>query len=307
MATDAGALRTAEITDAVSVRMVDPTLQKQFANYLEIVGSAQNQQLRHLVLEDRGAGERQLRVSYISEVPVWKSTYRIVFPREANGKATMQGWAVVDNTVGADWDNVQLSLVAGAPQSFIQPLSQPLFTSRQEIPIATVSTTAPQTHEAAEDKKSVQAELTAKLFAPPPVASPQPKMRSNNQALNGRNLQMNQQFISSSQSQTVAVDSAEITDGVVSGLASGSGNGYGPGVGGGIGGGVYRASDAIGEGDVSTNEFDDFFEYALAAPVTIRQNESAMVPILQQDLPAEHVTLWSEKDPTPLRAGHGWP
>jgi len=47
----------------------------------------------------RGAGERQLRVSYISEVPVWKSTYRIVFPRMANGNATMQGWAVVDNTV----------------------------------------------------------------------------------------------------------------------------------------------------------------------------------------------------------------
>ena len=64
-------------------------------------------------------------MSYISEVPVWKSTYRIVFPRVPNGTATMQGWAVVDNTVGADWDNVQLSLVAGAPQSFIQPLSQP--------------------------------------------------------------------------------------------------------------------------------------------------------------------------------------
>jgi hypothetical protein len=83
-----------------------------------------------------------------------------------------------------------------------------------------------------------------------------------------------------------------------------SGNGYMAGsVGGrGVGGGVYRASDAIQEGDVSTNAFDDFFEYALAAPVTIHKNESAMVPILQQDLPAEHVTLWSEKDPTPLRA-----
>jgi hypothetical protein len=41
----------------------------------------------------------------------------------------MQGWAVVDNTVGADWENVQLSLVAGAPQSFIQPLSQPIYTT----------------------------------------------------------------------------------------------------------------------------------------------------------------------------------
>jgi hypothetical protein len=65
---------------------------------------------------------------------------------------------------------------------------------------------------------------------------------------------------------------------------------------------VTAASDAIQEGDISTNAFDDFFEYALAQPVTIHKNESAMVPILQQDLPAEHVTLWSEKSRTPLRA-----
>jgi hypothetical protein len=80
--------------------------------------------------------------------------------------------------------------------------------------------------------------------------------------------------------------------------AEGGGSGGGMG----IAGGVYRPSDAIQQGDVSTNAFDDFFEYALTQPVTIHKNESAMVPILQQDLPADHVTLWSEKDPTPLRA-----
>jgi hypothetical protein len=277
--TDSGALRTAEITDAVSVRMLDASLQKQFASYLEIVGSAQNQQLRHLVLEDRGAGERQLRVSYISEVPVWKSTYRIVFPREANGKATMQGWAVVDNTVGADWDNVQLSLVAGAPQSFIQPLSQPLYTRRPEIPIATVSSAAPQTHEAAEMTNGP----LAVTVGPAPMA--QGEMKAQNP------------------SALAWLSGAEGTaHGVAGGIASGSGNGYGAGVGGGAGGGLYRVSDAIQEGDVSTNAFDDFFEYALAAPVTIHKNESAMVPILQQELPAEHVTLWSERENRPLRA-----
>jgi hypothetical protein len=85
-------------------------------------------------------------------------------------------------------------------------------------------------------------------------------------------------------------------------MAMGSASGIGSGVRGGVGGGVYRASDAIQQGDVSTNAFDDFFEYALAAPVTIHKNESAMVPILQQEFPAEHVTLWSEKERTPLRA-----
>jgi hypothetical protein len=89
----------------------------------------------------------------------------------------------------------------------------------------------------------------------------------------------------------------------VNGVAGGMVAGFGRCVvAGGGGGGVYRTSDAIAEGDVSTNAFDDFFEYALTQPVTIHKNESAMVPILQQELPAEHVTLWSEKEGKPLRA-----
>jgi hypothetical protein len=285
VATDTGALRTAEITDAVSVRMIDPSLQKQFASYLEIVASAQDQQLRHLTLEDRGQGERQLQVSYISEVPVWKSTYRIVFPRDPNGNATVQGWAVVDNTVGVDWNNVQLSLVAGAPQSFIQPLSQPLYTQRPTIPIATAAQNAPITHDAAEFDRL---EMAARLKAPPPGLPPasQSVMVTGNSPM-------------AIQTQDMP-GAGMVRNGANVGV--GYGNGYGPGYGGNSGGGVYRASDVMQAGDVSTNAFDDFFEYALTQPVTIHKNESAMVPILQQDLPTTHITVWSDTHPTPLRA-----
>jgi hypothetical protein len=285
VATDTGALRTAEITDAVSVRMIDPSLQKQFASYLEIVASAQDQQLRHLTLEDRGQGERQLQVSYISEVPVWKSTYRIVFPRDPNGNATVQGWAVVDNTVGVDWNNVQLSLVAGAPQSFIQPLSQPLYTQRPTIPIATAAQNAPITHDAAEFDRL---EMAARLKAPPPGLPPasQSVMVTGNSPM-------------AIQTQDMP-GAGMVRNGANVGV--GYGNGYGPGYGGNSGGGVYRASDVMQAGDVSTNAFDYFFEYALTQPVTIHKNESAMVPILQQDLPTTHITVWSDTHPTPLRA-----
>ena len=259
--TDAGALRTAELTDSVSVRMLDPALEKQFAEYLEIIASAQNQQERHLTLDALGQGQRQIEVSYISAVPVWKSTYRMVFPREANGNAIVQGWAVVDNTVGADWDNVQLSLVAGAPQSFIQPLSQPIYTHRPEVPIAVAQQTMPETHEATQSVP-VQSEMMKNALTPPP-----------------------------------------------SSMASGAmGAIFGAGVGGNRGGGfysagkVFRASDALQAGDVSTSGFDDYFEYALTQPVTIHKNESAMVPILEENFPVEHVTLWSDKNATPLRA-----
>jgi hypothetical protein len=286
--TDTGALRTAELTDAVSVRMVEPSLQKQFASYLEIIASAQDQQLRHLTLEDRGQGERELQVSYISEVPVWKSTYRIVFPRDPKGNATVQGWAVVDNTVGVDWNNVQLSLVAGAPQSFIQPLSQPLYTQRPTIPIATAAQNAPITHEATETV-TVQSEMMNNQLAA--------------QARSQRNMQMVTPRAAPSASFGVAGMGENSGGGIIAnGANAGSGGGMGSGYGSGYGGGVYRASDAIQAGDVSTNAFDDFFEYALTQPVTIHKNESAMVPILQQELPATHVTVWSDSHPTPLRA-----
>jgi hypothetical protein len=283
-----GAARVIELTPALSVRPLDANLQGQLDRYLEMLSTTHANGLRHLTLDALGVGQRELRVSYISEVPVWKSTYRIVFPRTPNGSATMQGWAVVDNTVGADWDNVLLSLVAGAPQSFIQPLSQPIYTRRVEIPIATEEQLTPQTHEAAEMRQDVAEEQLEAANEAKAVPHSMPMMARKKTS----------------------------TGGV--GLGAGFGSGYGGNVAGELMSngantvampsaplpmsGVDRASDAYKEGDVSTNTFDDFFEYALTQPVTIHKNESAMVPILQQALPAEHVTLWSEKEPTPLRA-----
>src|SRR5207302_5152123 len=88
-------------------------------------------------------------VSYISEVPVWKSTYRILLPDKPGEKPLVQGWAIVDNTIGEDWKDVRLSLVAGAPQSFIQQISQPYYVHRPVVALPQSVTLTPQTHEAA--------------------------------------------------------------------------------------------------------------------------------------------------------------
>jgi hypothetical protein len=283
-----GAVRVIELTPTLSVRPLDANLQGQLDRYLELLSSTHSTGLRHLTLDALGQGQRELRVSYISEVPVWKSTYRMVFPRTPNGNAIVQGWAVVDNTVGADWDNVQLSLVAGAPQSFIQPLSQPLYTRRPEIPISTEAQLTPQTHEAAEMKQDKAVAVQSEMV---PMDTAQITGREYDR------IEMSAKLAVPSRA-SAAMASA----GGGMGTGSAHGSGIGAGFGGNIGGGLYRPTDAIQAGDVSTNAFDDFFEYALTQPVTIHKNESAMVPILQQELPAEHVTLWSEREPMPLRA-----
>ena len=355
-----GAARVIELTPALSVRPLDANLQGQLDRYLELLSTTHANGLRHLTLDALGVGQRQLRVSYISEVPIWKSTYRIVFPRTPNGTATMQGWAVVDNTVGADWDNVQLSLVAGAPQSFIQPLSQPIYTRRVEIPIATEVQLTPQTHEAAEatgpgeitgivtdasgavipnasviatsiatgvtsNTRTVRTGLYDFASLPPGLYSLRVSaigfksfVISGVRVGAGSATRQDARLSIGTETETVNVVadaltpqadsnvlSTLITSEEISSIAPENRNFANVariGSGGSLGSGVNRASDAFQEGDVTTNAFDEFFEYALTQPVTIHKNESAMVPILQQVLPAEHVTLWSEKEPAPLRA-----
>ena len=47
--------------------------------------------------------------------------------------------------------------------------------------------------------------------------------------------------------------------------------------------------------DAATRALGDLFEYRLAQPVTIRKNESAMLPFLQQKIEARKLLIWSQR------------
>jgi len=79
--------------------------------------------------------------------PVWKSSYRLIFNQQ--NEPTLEGWAIVDNTVGEDWKDIELSLVAGAPQSFVEELSKPTYARRPVVGLPETAMLQPQTHEAA--------------------------------------------------------------------------------------------------------------------------------------------------------------
>jgi hypothetical protein len=147
LVTDAGDIHMVELTPGVAVRMLDTDVSEEVARYLAIVGSARDRDVRRLTMTSTGTGERDLFVSYVSEVPVWKSTYRLVLGRADDAAPLLQGWAIVDNTIGEDWTNVQLSLVAGAPQAFIQQISRPYYVQRPVVPLPERVLTSPQTHE----------------------------------------------------------------------------------------------------------------------------------------------------------------
>src|ERR1700675_141749 len=146
--TDGGEVRSVDLNSSTSVKIAEKDLQVEVGRYLGLLASSRDQDVRRMEISTTGNGERSLYVSYISEVPIWKTTYRIVLPSKADKKPLLQGWAIVDNTVGEDWEGVELSLVAGAPHSFIQQLSEPFYGRRPVVPLPESVQLSPQTHAA---------------------------------------------------------------------------------------------------------------------------------------------------------------
>lgn len=144
LVTETGEMRSFALTPSVRVRLAERDLRQEVGRYLDVLGSTREQDVRNMVISTSGAGDRRLFVSYVSEVPIWKSSYRLVVPK--TGRPLLQGWAIVDNTIGEDWRNVELSLVAGAPQSFIQQISQPYYGHRPVVPLPRNVSREPQTH-----------------------------------------------------------------------------------------------------------------------------------------------------------------
>src|SRR5436309_1939172 len=78
LVSDIADLRSFEVGQATSIRIADPDLTDEVRHHLNLIGSAKAMDLRRMTVSATGDGERQVFVSYITEVPVWKSTYRIL-------------------------------------------------------------------------------------------------------------------------------------------------------------------------------------------------------------------------------------
>ncbi|HEY3237624.1 MAG TPA: DUF4139 domain-containing protein [Polyangiaceae bacterium] len=77
-------------------------------------------------------GERHdLTIGYLAETPVWRPSYRVVV--HADGTADLQVWGIVQNLSGEDWNDVALSLVAGAPLAFQSTLGTPVVPERPVV------------------------------------------------------------------------------------------------------------------------------------------------------------------------------
>lgn len=138
---DSGELRTVDLPASATVRFADAGLQRQFADFLQLLLRSRSTEKRTLTLESTDAKARDLVVSYMAPFPAWKTSYRLIF--EDAAQAHLEGWAIVDNTSGDDWTGVGLALVSGRPVSFISPLYEPRHIARPTAQVAEDRVVAP--------------------------------------------------------------------------------------------------------------------------------------------------------------------
>jgi len=125
--TDNG-LQQLELTRIQGTRLVNPKVNDELRQALAVLATAHDVDKKSVTLNFEGQGQRKVRVAYLLETPVWKTSYRLVLAEE---KAPfLQGWAIVENATERDWRDIQLTLVSGRPISFRMDLYTPLYISR---------------------------------------------------------------------------------------------------------------------------------------------------------------------------------
>src|SRR5260370_10023506 len=90
---------------------------------LDTLAQSHDAQKKAVSLNFTGEGKREVRVGYVVENPIWKTSYRLVLDK--NGNPFLQGWAVVGNPTGDDSNGVDMALSSGRPLSCQIDPSQP--------------------------------------------------------------------------------------------------------------------------------------------------------------------------------------
>lgn len=118
--TDRQGIVNVDLLETRGLHVLDEGVRKGLDRMLEILAKTRYADRKTVTLRAVGEGRRTLRVGYIIPTPIWKTSYRLLL--EAERPPLLQGWAIVENRTDEDWKNVQLTMVAGSPLSFVLDL-----------------------------------------------------------------------------------------------------------------------------------------------------------------------------------------
>lgn len=137
-------IRAIELDSISSLSLDDPQLQEELTKALAALTQARDQDKKAVTINFTGQGDRRVRIGYVVETPIWKTSYRLILEEKVS---KLQGWAIVENQTESDWNNVQLSLVSGRPISFAMDLYQPLYVMRPTVVQELYASLRPQVYD----------------------------------------------------------------------------------------------------------------------------------------------------------------
>ena len=247
--TDAG-LRSVALDKVSAIKLVNEKLNSELRGALALLASSHDMDKKTVTINFVGQGKREVRLGYIQETPIWKTSYRLVLDDE---KAPfLQGWAIVENTTEEDWNGVGLSLVSGRPISFVMDLYQPLYIPRPVEELELYASLRPQTYDQDLARKDKEFRKLAQAG------------KSESKALaDGMALVREQAAMAAPPMKRAKA--AEAKWNLQQGAQS-----------------VAKAQD-VGEA----------FQYAIATPVSLPRQQSAMLQIVNADVKGEKVSIYN--------------
>ena len=257
-------IRPVPLDDVQGLEMDDAKLNQELDAALSALAQARDQDKKPVEIHFNGQGQRRVRIGYVVETPVWKTSYRLVVDRPKNAKnavpgggGKLQGWAIIENQTDNDWNDVQLSLVSGRPISFIEDLYHSLYVTRPFVQPQLYASLRPQTYENGITKEEMDRMQEARAAA------------NEAQATNGAGIGQG------------GGSTASVTNALFYGRAQPSTQPQEP---------IDPTASVAAA--ASASRLGELFQYSVGN-VSLKRQQSAMIPIVTDDIDAEKVSIYN--------------
>ncbi|MFX1567151.1 MAG: hypothetical protein ACFFCV_02155 [Promethearchaeota archaeon] len=262
---DDGTITKYNFSEIKSLEIMNDEIKKDLKFFLDTVIAGKKKDAKKIIINCESGGDdeidRNIFVSYIRESPIWKTSYRLIMSKEQalEQKCLLSGWSLIENTTNQDWEDIELSLVAGMPVSFIYEFYRPIFIQRPIIQPPKVLSARPT-----EIEEGLEMEKFTEYAMDELEAAPVAKKRKAEVMRTGmRPPPAPAGGIGFARS---VMSDAEMFDKVKSQVKT------------------------------QTKDLGELFEYNISNPVTIKRKQSALVPILTESIKAKRILLYNKNE-----------
>lgn len=256
--------RRISLTSITDITLNDSALAGEIQQQLELLfQSARKKDRKLLKVELLEAVERDVIIAYSVASPIWKTSYRLVF--DGDGKLLIQGMAIVDNVQDEDWSNVEIALVSAAPVSFIQPLYDPVQPYRRTVQAQGHSSSGPFVAERSQSLTDSAVERLSQTQQRPGGAQPRQRKAVLSAGAAGADWGADE----AAMEKFAEISGAQEPVDVMASMTWSDNN------------------------NVDPSQTGELFEYRIKTPVTVPRNSSALIPIVNEIIEGERLSLYN--------------